>query len=395
MDDKLIKQFIESLESKDINANILKDNNYNNDQKFVLFRALIKSHSIENISDPNISADEMEDILDNEISMIKELRQENNINPDDYTLKQLYELNNALKQGFNVELYKNPEFSADQMYIAKTFQQYHPKYSLSGLNELEPSMSKNEMLEIRKNSIDNQLFDESLLNKVGDGDSLTKSQIFYERVFQDIEKSNYSQEEKDYLKLMAEKDKQRLVTMPDEFFNQDLDFLLDVHFPIEHMIYDYRTEQAFYEKTIQDIEKSSYSSEEKDYLKFRASFDRQDQYSLFDEDNFNISQIIDEYKTDPRLREEHKAVMLESKIGISTNEEVLKHYEKISPELVDQARRDGGIDVPGPGGGQWNLKDEDPEYLAQLFAKATGEKIPEFNQVNVEHSQDQSIIKRR
>lgn len=133
--------------------------------------------------------------------------------------------------------------------------------------------------------------------------------LFYERVFQDIEKSNYSQEEKDYLKLMAEEDRQRLVTMPDEFFNQDLDFLLDVHFPIEQMIYHYRTEQAFYEKTLQDIEKSSYSPEEKDYLKFRTSSDRHVWYFTHDGDDFNLSQIVDEYRINPRLREEYQAVI--------------------------------------------------------------------------------------
>ena len=78
----------------------------------------------------------------------------------------------------------------------------------------------------------------------------------------------------------------------------------------------------------------------------------------------------------------YKELLLNSgfKVDISqlaTNENILAYYSKISPELVEQVRRDGSIDVPGVGGGQWNLKDEDPEYLAQLFAKATGVKIPQ------------------
>lgn len=71
--------------------------------------------------------------------------------------------------------------------------------------------------------------------------------------------------------------------------------------------------------------------------------------------------------------------------AIMTNEAVLKHYEKISPDLVNQVRRDGGIDVPGAGGGQWSLKDEDPSYLTQLLTKATGHSID----TGIAQSQDQ------
>lgn len=79
-------------------------------------------------------------------------------------------------------------------------------------------------------------------------------------------------------------------------------------------------------------------------------------------------------KENQQLREQ----LNEQNPTITTNEDVLRFYERIVPKLVAQVRKDKGIDVPGPGGGQWNLKDEDPQYLAQLFAKVTGQKIPQF-----------------
>lgn len=68
-----------------------------------------------------------------------------------------------------------------------------------------------------------------------------------------------------------------------------------------------------------------------------------------------------------------------------TNNDIVEYYEKLNPELIEQVRRDGGIDVPGVGGGQWNLEDEDPKYLAQLLGKATGHKIPSLTNNSADH----------
>lgn len=80
-----------------------------------------------------------------------------------------------------------------------------------------------------------------------------------------------------------------------------------------------------------------------------------------------------------RLNKEFAKLQSQKQI---TNNDVVEYYEKLNPELIEQVRRDGGIDVPGVGGGQWNLKDEDPEYLAQLLGKATGHKIPSLTNNN-------------
>jgi hypothetical protein len=119
---KLILQFIKSLEDKGIDASMLKDNDFDDKQKHVLYRALVNRASLESIAYPELSAYEMEDILDHELDMTKNLHLQYDIDPKLYDLKQLYELNDALAKGCDISKYRLPEFSAEQMHFAKTIQ---------------------------------------------------------------------------------------------------------------------------------------------------------------------------------------------------------------------------------------------------------------------------------
>lgn len=119
---KLILQFIKSLEDKGISAAMLKGNDFDDKQKHVLYRALVNRVSLESIAYPELSAYEMEEILDYELDMTKNLQLKHGIDPKLYELRQLYQLNDALTNGYDISKYKSPEFSAEQMHFAKTLQ---------------------------------------------------------------------------------------------------------------------------------------------------------------------------------------------------------------------------------------------------------------------------------
>lgn len=114
----LLDGMIKSIESKGLDSSILKDDLYDFDQKFVLRRAMITGASLENIANPDIPADEMESILDEQQEMVANLQENHNLDPTKYDLKQLQELDKALSKGLDISHYKDPAFSADQMYLA-------------------------------------------------------------------------------------------------------------------------------------------------------------------------------------------------------------------------------------------------------------------------------------
>lgn len=142
-DDELIKGFIPSLKS------FINDSIYDIKQKFVLYRAIITNLDLGNIANPDIPAKEMESLLDEQQEMAANLQENHNLDPTKYDLKQLQELDRALKGGLDISHYKDPAFSADQMYLATTFQE-------GGIDQMEritPEMSKDEILNLRTERI--------------------------------------------------------------------------------------------------------------------------------------------------------------------------------------------------------------------------------------------------
>lgn len=119
---KLILQFIKSLEDKGISASMLKQDEFDDKQKHVLYRALVNRASLENIAYPELSAYEMEDILDHELDLAKNLNLKYDIDPKLYNMKQLYELHDAVTKGCDISKYKSPEYSAEQMHFVKSLQ---------------------------------------------------------------------------------------------------------------------------------------------------------------------------------------------------------------------------------------------------------------------------------
>ncbi len=140
-----LNRMIKSFESKGLDSSILKDDIYDIKQKFVLGRAISTATSLENIANPDISADEMEFILDEQLDMIKNLEVNHNLDPAKYDLKQLQELDKALEKGLDISHYKDPAFSPEQMYLATTFQEG----GIDQMEKIKPEMSTNEIINLR------------------------------------------------------------------------------------------------------------------------------------------------------------------------------------------------------------------------------------------------------
>lgn len=149
-DEKLLLDgMIKSVESKGLDSSILKDDLYNFDQKFVLRRAIITDSSLENIANPDIPADEMESILNEQQEMMANLQENHNLDPAKYDLKQLQELDKALNKGLDISHYKDPAFSPEQMYLATTFQEG----GIEGLTDIKPTWSTDDILALRAENL--------------------------------------------------------------------------------------------------------------------------------------------------------------------------------------------------------------------------------------------------
>ena len=72
------------------------------------------------------------------------------ITPEKYNLKQMQELDRALKKGLDISHYKDPAWSADQMYLATTFQEG----KISGLADIKPTRwSTDDILALRAENL--------------------------------------------------------------------------------------------------------------------------------------------------------------------------------------------------------------------------------------------------
>ena len=93
---KLINQFIANLDKKGLDSSLLESDLFNFNQKFVLYNAISSGANLDVLASPDIDAYEMEDILDEQHAMMKEMRNNHGINPEYYNMSQLLELNDAL-----------------------------------------------------------------------------------------------------------------------------------------------------------------------------------------------------------------------------------------------------------------------------------------------------------
>ncbi|MCE2706857.1 MAG: hypothetical protein LW807_07260 [Proteobacteria bacterium] len=142
---KLIKQFVANLDKKGLDSSLLENDIFDFNQKFVLYNAIRSGANLEVLANPDIDAYEMEDILDEQRDMMKEMRNNHGINPEKYNLSQLLELNDAIVHNLDISQYKNHEYTANHMYIAKTFQ----IEKLEGIDNITPDMSISELIKLR------------------------------------------------------------------------------------------------------------------------------------------------------------------------------------------------------------------------------------------------------
>lgn len=146
MDNKILEQFSANLNAKNIDDSFLENNAYDFNQKFALYRSARLGLNLEGVANPDIPSMEMEEIIDEQLDQIKNARRELQINVDDYNYNQIYELTSAIQKGYDVTQYMNPEFSAEHMYLAKTFQQE----KLSGLEQIKSNMYISELIDFRQ-----------------------------------------------------------------------------------------------------------------------------------------------------------------------------------------------------------------------------------------------------
>jgi hypothetical protein len=143
--ENIIRQFIANLDNKGLDSSLLKENIFNFEQKFVLYNAIRSGANLEMIANPDIPSNEMEDILDEQRFIIREMRKHYGINPDNYNINQILELNDGITHNLDITPYLSYEYSAEHMHVAKTFQQE----KLPGLEQLNPSTTISEFCELR------------------------------------------------------------------------------------------------------------------------------------------------------------------------------------------------------------------------------------------------------
>lgn len=169
IEDDQIEKAIKKLESRQINADILKDPSFDNEQKFALYQALIQHQDVQNIADPKISVNEMDNIREDEHRMMQQLHQNHGIIPENYKLNQLYELNEALNKGFDISHYKSPEFSATHMYLARTYQENNLP-----LDDITPQTPLPMIVE-RKNELINEVNDRKIESELAAYDPMEEA----------------------------------------------------------------------------------------------------------------------------------------------------------------------------------------------------------------------------
>lgn len=146
MENRILEQFSANLRAKNIDDSFLENDAYDFNQKFSLYRSARVGLNLEGIANPDISSIEMDEIIDEQLDNIKNARRELQINVEDYNYNQIYELTSAIQKGYDVTQYMKPEFSAEQMYLASTFQQEQ----LMGLEQVKPDMSVSALINLRQ-----------------------------------------------------------------------------------------------------------------------------------------------------------------------------------------------------------------------------------------------------
>lgn len=145
-EDKIIQMFEKRLENKNIDASFLQDNNYEFSQKFVLYRAALRGLDVNSLLNPDIPYTEMEDLLDEQMMQLTKVRANLGIDTSKYNFDQIRELIDGVQKGLDVKPYMSYEYSAQHMYVAKTFQQEQ----LGGLHKLIPNMSIGDFVKLRE-----------------------------------------------------------------------------------------------------------------------------------------------------------------------------------------------------------------------------------------------------
>lgn len=146
MDNKILEQLSANLKAKNIDDSFLENDAYDFNQKFALYRSARLGLNLEGIANPDIPSIEMDEIIDEQLDQIKSARRELQINVEDYNYNQIHELTSAIQKGYDVTQYMKPEFSAEHMYLARTFQQEN----LLGLEQVKSSMSISELIDFRQ-----------------------------------------------------------------------------------------------------------------------------------------------------------------------------------------------------------------------------------------------------
>lgn len=143
--EKLLTQFKLKLQELNQDTTFLDDSRFDFFQKFAMYRSVRLGLNLYGINDPNMDADEMDEIVTTQEMGLKSFREQLKIDPRDYNFAQIRELVDAAQTGLDVTPYLNPNFSADQMHIAKTFQQE----GLPGIEQVHPEKSITELINFR------------------------------------------------------------------------------------------------------------------------------------------------------------------------------------------------------------------------------------------------------
>ena len=144
----IINQFISNLDKHGFNSSLLKSELFDFNQKFVLYNAIRSCAKLELLANPTINAYAMEEMLDEQRAIISEMQQYHGIDPEHYTISQILELNDALAHKLDITHYKSHKYSAEHMYVAKTFQ----IEKLNGLDKITPVMDILDVVQLRDNA---------------------------------------------------------------------------------------------------------------------------------------------------------------------------------------------------------------------------------------------------
>ncbi len=145
--EKILSRLKLKLQELHQDTSFLDDKRFEFYQKCVQYRSVRLGLNLYGIEDPNISADEMEEIIDAQVQDQKTFRKQFNIDPRKYNFSQIRELVDAYKTRLDLAQYLDPDYSADHMHIAKTFQQE----GLPGIEQVRPEKSIADLIIYRQN----------------------------------------------------------------------------------------------------------------------------------------------------------------------------------------------------------------------------------------------------